>query len=37
MKYFGSLGDIRQTTMDEIATETGIPHDVAQVIKGHLD
>jgi excinuclease ABC subunit C len=35
--YFGSLDDLRQATIEEIASVPGIPYEVAQSLKAHLD
>ncbi len=37
LEQFGSLEDIRQATTEEIASETGIPFDVAQAVKARLN
>ena len=34
---FGSLEDIRQATLEEIAAVPGIPYDVAESVKAFLD
>ena len=37
LTYFGSLDDLRQATAEEIGSVPGIPIDVAESIKAHLD
>jgi excinuclease ABC subunit C len=35
--YFGSLDDLRQATVEEIASVPGIPYEVADAVKAHLE
>ncbi|PIE80111.1 MAG: excinuclease ABC subunit C [Chloroflexi bacterium] len=36
LSHFGSLDELRQATVEEIASVPGIPYDVANAIKSHL-
>ena len=37
LQHFGSLEDLRNATEEEIASVPGIPLEVAQAVKAHLD
>lgn len=37
LSHFGSLDELRRATMEEIASVPGIPIDVAEAVKAHLD
>ncbi len=37
LAHFGSLEELRHATMEEIASVPGIPVDVAEAVKAHLD
>ena len=37
LTHFGSLDELRRATMEEIASVPGIPVDVAEAVKAHLD
>ncbi|MCA9940048.1 MAG: hypothetical protein KC418_15515, partial [Anaerolineales bacterium] len=36
LEQFGSLEDIRQATVEELASVPGVPYAVAAAIKSHL-
>ena len=36
LTHFGSLEELRQATLEEIASVPGVPLEVAEAIKGHL-